>query len=153
MRVNKKKPALERFEAKLRITPGCWLWTGSLATGGYGAFFFNGRLQRAHRVSYQLYVGPIPDGLYILHSCDVPACVNPDHLRPGTAFDNAKDVDARGRKGASRGPDNKNAKFTADQIRAIRADHLDYKTLAKVYGVHAGTIKAILERRSYRTVD
>lgn len=64
---------------------------------GYGVIYFNGRQTYTHRVSYELHVGPIPDGLFILHRCDVPACVNPDHLFVGSAADNVADMMAKGR--------------------------------------------------------
>lgn len=76
---------------------GCWLWLRVPTTAGYGMMQINGRHLYAHRVSYELNVGPIPRGLMILHSCDTPACVNPKHLRPGTAKDNTADSLARGR--------------------------------------------------------
>jgi hypothetical protein len=76
---------------------GCWLWLGALFNDGYGAMTANGKCRRAHRISYQEFVGPIPDGLHLLHSCDVPTCINPDHLRPGTPKDNKGDQISRNR--------------------------------------------------------
>ncbi len=87
----------ERFEAKFYVTPGCWIWTGSKAGNGYGQIWKDGRLARVNRVSYELYIGPIPDGLVVRHKCDVRLCVNPDHLEVGTHADNARDMIERGR--------------------------------------------------------
>lgn len=71
-----------RFWRKVDKTKTCWLWTGGKNELGYGRFYFDGRIQPPHRISYEWLVGPIPDGLVIDHLCRVPACVNPDHLEP-----------------------------------------------------------------------
>lgn len=79
---------------------GCWLWTGAYSDGGYGlldAKIAGRRETRAHRVSYHAFVGPIPVGLFICHRCDVPCCVNPDHLFLGTPLDNTRDMIRKGR--------------------------------------------------------
>lgn len=68
---------------------GCWLWSGSCDRGGYGQITVNGKHLRAHRVAYEAFVGPIPDGLQLDHLCRVRACVNPEHLEPVTARVNA----------------------------------------------------------------
>lgn len=90
---------LERFEEKYIPEPmsGCWLWIGSCDKDGYGRFWFNGKLRKSHRVSYQKFVGPIPEGKDICHKCDVPSCVNPDHLWVGDARANALDMMQKGR--------------------------------------------------------
>lgn len=73
-----------RFRAKFEVRPnGCWEWTASLSKG-YGQFRAGGTHRGAHRVAYELWVGPIPDGLHIDHLCSNPICVNPDHLEPVT---------------------------------------------------------------------
>jgi HNH endonuclease len=79
----------ERFWAQVNKTDSCWLWTGHIATGkGYGRIRVNGEYQKAHRVSYELFVGPIPDGLQLDHLCRVRNCVNPEHLEPVTNREN-----------------------------------------------------------------
>lgn len=92
-----RRPAIERLLKKTDKTSGCWLWRGASVPRGYGVIYFNGRQTYTHRVSYELHVGPIPDGLFVLHRCDVPACVNPDHLFIGSAADNVADMMAKGR--------------------------------------------------------
>lgn len=72
---------------------GCWMWMGRRDKGGYGKFrLADGKESRAHRTSYQLFVGPIPTGLLLRHTCDTPSCVNPDHLVPGTHRENMDDL-------------------------------------------------------------
>lgn len=81
---------LERFVSKIDVSGSgsdCWLWTGCLTERGYGLFWLRGNV-RAHRFSYETFVGPIPDGLVIDHLCRTRACVNPDHLEPVTDREN-----------------------------------------------------------------
>jgi len=88
----------EELESKIERIPfsGCWLWTGALVSG-YGQKTENGKQQYTHRLSWELHRGHIPDGLYVLHRCDVRCCVNPDHLFLGTYSDNTLDAVAKGR--------------------------------------------------------
>ncbi|MZE53776.1 HNH endonuclease [Streptomyces sp. SID5770] len=92
-----RRSALALLASRTDRTGKCWLWTRGRTASGYGKFNLNGQTVYAHRASYEAYVGPIPAGLFILHSCDTPACVNPDHLRPGTHQENMRDRDTRGR--------------------------------------------------------
>ena len=90
------RDAVERFWEKVNKTDKCWLWTGGKASDGYGSFNYDGG-QRAHRFSWELHFGKIPSGLLVLHHCDTPGCVRPDHLFLGTQADNAKDMWRKGR--------------------------------------------------------
>ncbi len=86
-----------KFESKIDKRGDCWIWTGALFVSGYGKIQRGGKRLRAHRVSYELFVGEIPDGLHVLHDCDNPPCVKPAHLFLGTHLDNMMDMERKGR--------------------------------------------------------
>lgn len=86
-----------RFWSKVDKSGECWMWLGSKVGMNYGQFYLQGRTRRAHRVAWEIAIGPIPDGLCILHICDNPSCVNPRHMRLGTYADNNKDAAQKGR--------------------------------------------------------
>ena len=94
--------ARQRFEDKIMVVAGmedaCHLWTAQLDKDGYGQFSVSyGKKYQSHRLAYELYVGPIPAGKVVMHICDRPRCVNPDHLRVGTQAENMADMKAKGR--------------------------------------------------------
>ena len=155
----------ERFMEKVVKEPGpdgCWLWQGFIFPRGYGAFRDGSSgSRRAHRWSYEHFVGPVPDGLLVLHRCDVRHCVNPDHLFVGTQKDNIADMLAKGRgpervrQGATLnnvGVNNPAAKLTEDAIREIRrlyADGTQIIQLARRYGVSTPVIHSILKGKTW----
>lgn len=134
----------------VRKTDTCWLWTGYLV-GGYGYISRGGREGanlRAHRVAWELFRGEIPPGLMVCHHCDVPACVNPDHLFLGTALDNKRDEIQKGRQAPPevkrhQGVKNGRAKLSDDDVREIREA---YASLPKKRYVVRGGLTAIARR-------
>jgi hypothetical protein len=115
----------QRFDAKWRLDPetGCWLWTAGCTSGGYGTFGVRvdgrWRMMRAHRIAWQLHVGPIPPGLCALHHCDTPPCVNPQHLFLGTQAENNRDMTAKGRRAPTVGGANPNAALSEAEALSI----------------------------------
>jgi hypothetical protein len=97
--VGDTRPPYKRFWKYVLVRPRtrCWIWSGNRYHNGYGQLAVNQRPVRAHRFAYEMFVGAIPDGLLVLHRCDRPACVNPDHLWLGTTDDNMRDMVQKGR--------------------------------------------------------
>lgn len=148
---NRGLPLIDRFEQKFVKSDGCWLWTATKQRG-YGAIRGKNASESmipAHRLSYELYVGKIPDGYFVCHKCDVRACVNPDHLFLGTPQDNVDDMLSKGRHHAPRGDAHHAAKLTSEQVRAIQADARTQAEIAKDYGVcqsHVSDLKTARRR-------
>ncbi len=147
-------PVEPRFLEYVNKTDTCWIWTGSLGgdNRNYGSFNVNGRTKRAHRVSYELYKEKIPKGLLVLHSCDNPSCVNPEHLFLGTQKDNMQDMSNKGR--SLRGDKSIMSKLTNEQVLEIRSKYIPKKystrTLAKEYGVSPYVIYCIVKNITYK---
>jgi hypothetical protein len=128
---------------------GCWEWVGGRASGGYGGFCVNGKTQKAHRVSYEAYKGKIPKGMVVRHTCDNPACINPDHLIIGTQKDNVADREARGRRDV-RGEQVGTSKLTEKDVLEIKTSEESSTVLAKRYGVDKTNIWAIRSGKSWK---
>lgn len=131
---------------------GCWLWLGATNSNGYGQIRekVDGKwtMLLVHRVSYELLVGPIPEGLNLLHSCDTPNCCNPEHLRPGTHLENMQDAKDRGRMRGKVG----GVVLTEDDVRHIRcllAGKEKHKRIAEQMGVCRSLITLIATGRRY----
>lgn len=141
----------ERFlEKTRRDSSGCLIWIGAVNANGYGTLIVDGKIETASRVSYQLFVGPIPPGALIRHKCDVRACVEPAHLHPGSDADNRADCVARGRAHGAQGEKNVRAKLTADLVVQIRGFSDSTSVLAVRYGLNRTTTQRIRARSIWR---
>lgn len=140
----------------------CWPWKGYCAkSGGHGRFLEVRRQTTAHRVSWEIHRGIIPEGMHVLHSCDSPSCVNPAHLFLGTQADNNRDMAAKGRQAKGTvlsrpGECNPNAKLTREIVQQIRAEYRPrapgrgLPALAKKYGVGISAIHSIVKGHSWK---
>jgi hypothetical protein len=130
----------------------CWPWIGSLDTRGYGSIGADGGkpLMRAHRVTYELTVGPIPPGLFVCHTCDNRACVNPRHLFVATQRENMRDMLRKGRRHSSAGERHPRVKLSTAQVLAIRADQRQTKDIIAAYGISKSTVRGIKRRQTWR---
>lgn len=140
----------------------CWEWTGSVRTRinkdgkSYGRIRSGDRTLHAHRESYRLRWGDPPDDKLVLHTCDNPACVNPNHLYLGTPADNVRDMYERKRARHERGTDRYNAKLNPDKVREIRrlrAEGMYTTDIAKKFGINGGTVSRIIRRLRWAHVD
>jgi len=149
--------AIDRFHQNVPHRPvdGCWLWQGLRNKLGYGRFYGDGRYHQAHRFAYEQFVGPIPDGLLLRHTCDNPPCCNPAHLIPGTDRENTRDKMERGRFVSLRGTAHSNAKLTEENVRQIRElihERFTDTQIAAHFGVTDSAIWAIRTGKTWRHV-
>lgn len=167
--------AVELFWSNVKRTTNdtsCWPYHRADRRTGYGVLKVNGRTTRAHRFSWELHYGPIPDGLLVCHRCDNRPCVRPDHLFLGTPADNSADMVAKGRSytpggdehyshrnpgRVRRGSAAPRAILTEEQVRSIRARCLaqptTFRQIAQEYGVVPSTISAIARRVTWAHLD
>lgn len=128
------------FSSKYQLTAtGCWEWCGKLDRYGYGSLTVHGKLYKAHRYSYEQYYGAFDSSLHVLHHCDNPKCVNPQHLFLGTNRDNIEDKVNKGRSKIQY------KRLTENETKAILSQlpHKHKKELATEFGVHISTILRI----------
>lgn len=137
---------------------GCWEWQGSRRSG-YGRMIVGSRTDRtrrsesAHRVSYKLHYGEIPNGMEVCHRCDNPCCVNPDHLFLGTRQDNIDDRESKGRNRPPIGEKNGRAKLTKTDVLEIierRAQGVSFQKLANEYGVCKKTVQDAVNGKHWK---
>ena len=154
------KKLSERFWPKVsRSSRGCWLWRGAKTRGGYGILaLVNGVHTTAHRAAWLLFFGPIRPGIYVLHRCDNPACVNPSHLWVGTQKANIHDMMAKGRMGTydKRGERNPSAKLTDADVRRARtmvASGLSIEGLVKSSGVTKKTLRKAVTGKTFAHLE
>jgi hypothetical protein len=149
-----------RFWTKVSKNGDCWNWTGAVNNKGYGQFHLKGKTVLAHRVSFEDFNGPIKEGMWVLHRCDNPRCVNPNHLFLGDASTNMQDCAAKGRLGFQRlprrGEDHSGSKLTASQVVSIReifrAGGVTQQDLAERFGISPSQVNNIVHRRHWREV-
>lgn len=145
----------ERFWSKVDKSGDCWIWTDHYTESGYGQLKIgsktNGtrRNALAHRISYQLSKGDIPDGMFVCHTCDNPKCVRPEHLWVGTPYDNIRDMFKKGRSGV--GEDAPNYKLSSKKVANIRSlnGKMRVKEIAEKYRVCVKTIYNIINGKSW----
>ena len=147
----------ERFwnQVKVGDPDECWLWGGKMDQG-YGRLYRKGKRIYAHRYAWTLAnKREIPAGLFVLHSCDHPSCVNPAHLRLGTQADNMKQMRERGR--STFGERNASAKLTEEQVKEIRRiekeGKLSQKEIAKLVGVSYGQVRKVISGERWKHVE
>jgi len=170
-------PLSQRFWNKVDKSAGpeaCWFWTGTTGSSGYGhlrnRYGRKPNVLMAHRISYELVNGPIPNGLECCHRCDNRACVNPAHLFLGTHKENMEDAARKGRARAPKGEANGanlhpethckgegmwSAKLTRDQVRVIRIEAqegLSYAKLGRKYGISDVQIRRIVKRLAWKHI-
>ena len=151
---------MDRLMQKTTKHPGgCWLFAGCKDSGGYGMIGVNGKGNKAHRISWATVNGPIPSGLMVLHRCDIPNCINPDHLFLGTQLDNMRDCKAKGRlvpPPARKGELNTMARLSDEivlQMRSVRArEHISYKQIGIKFGVSTMTAYRAVVGQSWKEV-
>lgn len=145
------------FWSRTRKVPGaCWVWHGAVGSKGYPMFTYgNGYTLMAHRVAYYLANKTDPGSLLVLHTCDVPLCVNPDHLFLGTQQENIRDALQKDRWAI--GERHHSAKLTAEEVREIRRmraeDGATYAAIAARFGVTIANVHGIVKRMTWRQIQ
>lgn len=150
-----------RFLEKVQhTTAGCWEWTGATYRYGYGHFRrrIGDRwvMYKTHRYSYEYHKGPIPPNKMVLHTCDNPSCVNPEHLYVGTAQDNANDMKQRGRKSFGRNPNHKLLSYDiAQELRYIKTEHPSYTLddFVSLTGISKPQLSRILNNKIWKSPE
>jgi hypothetical protein len=176
------RPLSERFWSKVRKTETCWIWTGYCNPSGYGEIQRGRRgegAERASRISWEIHFGSIPEEMCVLHRCDNPPCVNPEHLFLGTRADNNHDMINKGRRNiplsslrrgdnhphrlhpenVARGEQTYHAKLTADNVRYIRnilsGPYIFGQSaqLSRTFNVSKSVITAVMKRHTWKHIQ
>lgn len=150
---------IQSFHSKyVKLESGCWEWKAGRFERGYGKF--NKRASKygissyAHRASWQIHFGEIPDGMQVCHKCDNPCCVNPEHLFLGSAKDNMEDASHKGRMYGWKRPSGENhgrAKLSRDQVELIREDPRPRRVIAESFGVSLSRVSKIKQGVTWST--
>ena len=163
LKIELNEEFIERFWAKVnkKSDDECWEWTASGSNKGYGRIRVKGKMYKAHRVSWTIHQGEIPEhnsyhGMCVCHKCDNPSCVNPAHLFLGTNKENAEDRKRKERGEAFPGEKNGSHKLTEKQVVEIREKYIPYKyilrQLAEEYGVHLTEIHHIVKYKKWKHI-
>lgn len=152
--VNRQRQALtpaEHIERNSMPEPnsGCVLWLGWVGHKGHGLTTWKKKTMHAHRWAWVGRHGPIPDGLHVCHRCDVPSCVNPDHLFLGTHADNMADMVRKGRAALRPGELHRSAKLTGEIIRDLRTSKEGTRKAARRLDVSPKAIRNIRQRKTW----
>lgn len=136
-----KSPPFKRLYSNYKVDGDCWIWQGNAYSNGYGCIKAFGKMVSCHRLSYSLYHGEIPTGMEVMHSCDKPLCINPDHLSIGTHKENMHDMITKGRKvtGKSnpvRGVD----RWQSHQVMVLGKAYGSKKEAERSLGLGSGTV-------------
>lgn len=147
----------EKFFAYFDIQEGYWSWRGALAEG-YGVFWDQNKNIKAHRLSWEIFRGPIPKGKWVLHNCpvrDAPACVNPDHLWLGTVIENAADAAKKGYYVKLIGESNPMAKINVLAVKAIRklSGTFSSSKIAEKFGISQTQVNRIINKQRWSWVS
>jgi hypothetical protein len=157
---------MTRFWNKIQKTNECWEWKGRLSKTGYGLFDIHNFPYAAHRFSYELNVGPIPKGLFVLHKCNNRKCVKPEHLYAGTQKDNMRDCINAGRfvrptahwedlKATQFGEGSPVAKLKVEEVKQIRNQRrlgISYSEIGRQFGIHHTTVRDIVIKKIWKSV-
>lgn len=151
-----------KFEDKIEKTDSCWIFNGARSSKGYGSVRTRQprKMVGAHILAYQKWIGQIDEGMHVLHSCDNPSCVNPEHLSLGTNADNVMDRDSKNRQAKSfKLPQTKLSKNDADNIRNLyfssktlgskKRAGVSYRSLAKRYNISSSTVQQIITEMTH----
>jgi hypothetical protein len=150
-------PTIETLLSKTVQEGECQLWTGYIAKSGYGLVWADGKNRQVHRVAYELYNGPIPDGLDVMHSCDVRPCIAKAHLSAGTRRENMQDMVSKGRQNLHRasGEGLSFSKLSEQKVAEIRCRYIPrdrvngQKALAREFGVCQATIWHVVHGKTW----
>lgn len=146
----------DAFRRRTHLDGGCWLWSGAKSSTGYGEIVRKAKRYRAHRVSWRLHHGEIPDGLLVCHKCDRPLCVNPDHLFLGTHRDNMIDKARKGRGNFPEGSRHYKASVTEGDARAIKkmsSSGVPMREIAKRFGTTENVVSLIHRGKTWKSVN
>lgn len=153
---NKITPSEKRFWSKVKKGPGCWEWQGGKYYNGYGQFYERPNKTTAHRFSYKLFFGSVPEELKVCHWCDNRSCVRPSHLFLGTQKDNMQDMISKGRRVHSprKGEANGMAKIGEKEVKAIREEYskggISARKLGSKFNISESQTLRIVNRESWK---